>query len=97
MAQRDEIKIAVIGGGSFGTAMATMAARAGHKVSLYVRDPNQAETINITKTNPKYLSEYSLHESIIASTDLLSVLQGALLVVLSIPAQTVMTTFHFRI
>jgi glycerol-3-phosphate dehydrogenase (NAD(P)+) len=90
MSQREEVKIAVIGGGSFGTAMATMAARAGHDVHLYVRDQTQAETINLTRKNPKYLSEFTLQESITASNDLLSVLQGALLVILSIPAQTVM-------
>jgi glycerol-3-phosphate dehydrogenase (NAD(P)+) len=88
--QRDIVKIAVIGGGAFGTAMATMAARAGHEVHLYVRDENQANLINTTRTNPKYLTEFQLHESISASTDLISVLNGALLVILSIPAQTVL-------
>lgn len=87
--QRDGIKISVIGGGAFGTAMATMAARAGHEVHLYVRDENQANAINTTRKNPKYLTEFQLHESISASTDMIAVLNGALLVILSIPAQTV--------
>lgn len=90
--QRDQIKIAVIGGGAFGTAMATMAARAGHNVSLFVRDPNQADIMNTTRKNPKYLSDFVLHDFITTSTDLISVLSGALLVILSIPAQTVFRT-----
>ncbi len=95
MAQRDKVKIAVIGGGAFGTAMCTMAARAGHEVHLYVRDESQAETLNRTRKNPKYLSEFQLPETITASTDLISVLQGAILVILSIPAQRVERTSFF--
>ena len=86
---RERVKIAVIGGGAFGTAMCTMAARAGHDVSLFVRDNQQAEEMIQTKKNPKYLSDFLLHENISVSNDLNSVLEGALLIILSIPAQTV--------
>ena len=58
--QSDKVKICVLGGGSFGTAMATCAARNGHTVSLYVRDPVQAESINTEHRNPRYLKEFEV-------------------------------------
>lgn len=45
--------IAVIGGGAFGTAMATIAARSGHDVVLYVRNEEQCVSINEKHINPR--------------------------------------------
>eukprot|EP00486_Rosalina_sp_Unknown_P013234 CAMPEP_0201593826 /NCGR_PEP_ID=MMETSP0190_2-20130828/191329_1 /ASSEMBLY_ACC=CAM_ASM_000263 /TAXON_ID=37353 /ORGANISM="Rosalina sp." /LENGTH=103 /DNA_ID=CAMNT_0048053199 /DNA_START=11 /DNA_END=319 /DNA_ORIENTATION=+ len=47
------LNIVVFGGGSFGTALATIAARKGHKVIILVRDENQAKSINEENINPK--------------------------------------------
>lgn len=92
--EREKVKIAVIGGGAFGTAMCTMAARAGHEVFLYVRDEKQAEIIKNKRINPKYLSEFILNDLINVSTNLNEVLNGALLIILSIPAQTVILYYY---
>ena len=39
-------KVVVLGGGSFGTVLANLAASNGYKVSLWVRDSDQALRIN---------------------------------------------------
>lgn len=50
-------KIAVLGGGAFGTAMAHISAlKDTNKVTLYARDPNTVECINKFNINPKKLS-----------------------------------------
>mmetsp|Transcript_17297 Transcript_17297/g.50440 ORF Transcript_17297/g.50440 Transcript_17297/m.50440 type:complete len:341 (-) Transcript_17297:513-1535(-) len=81
------VRVAVVGAGAFGTALATVAARNQHSVFLFCRDEEQAEAINTTRRNPKYLSEFDLPETIQATTSLAEALAGAQLVILAIPAQ----------
>ena len=50
-----EQPIAVLGGGSFGTAIANLLAENGHRVQLWMRDPEQAEIIRSQRQNPRYL------------------------------------------
>lgn len=64
------MKIAVIGAGAFGTAMAVAAQRAGNDVLLWAHDPEVAATIRETKQNPVYLGGVTLPESIRATSDL---------------------------
>jgi glycerol-3-phosphate dehydrogenase (NAD(P)+) len=45
--------IAIIGAGAWGTALASVAARAGREVVLYARDPTRAAQIASSRTNPK--------------------------------------------
>ena len=47
-------KIAVLGGGSFGTVLANIAASNGYNVSLWVRDSDQALRINSEGANTTY-------------------------------------------
>ena len=46
-------RIGAIGAGAWGTALANMAARAGHHVTLYDSDPMVGATIQDTRTNPR--------------------------------------------
>lgn len=64
------MKIAVIGAGAFGTAMAVAAERAGNEVVLWAHDPQVAETIVATRQNPDYLHGVTLGENIRATSDL---------------------------
>lgn len=59
--------VLVLGGGSFGTALAQLFARRGIKVSLHVRTPGVAAAINQSRRNPNYLSEFALHANITAT------------------------------
>ncbi|HYW35612.1 MAG TPA: NAD(P)H-dependent glycerol-3-phosphate dehydrogenase [Balneolaceae bacterium] len=63
-------KVAIIGAGSFGTALAVVLARAGHQVQLWAREPEIAAGINEQHVNPAYLSDVSLPESIGCHTHL---------------------------
>jgi glycerol-3-phosphate dehydrogenase (NAD(P)+) len=62
--------IAVIGGGAWGTALATVAARAGRDVILWVREQEAADAINERKENTVFLPGISLDPKIRATKDL---------------------------
>lgn len=80
-------RVAVIGGGAFGTAMATVVARNGHEVWMHLRDATQCETINTSHLNPKYAKEYELPPTLRATLDLKDALEGACVIFLALPAQ----------
>ena len=64
------MKMAVIGAGSFGTAMAIVAGKAGNDVLLWAHDPNVAAGIAATGKNPHYLADIPLGENVHATNDL---------------------------
>jgi len=80
-------KVCVVGCGAYGTAMATVCARNKHAVCMLSRDEAQVRCINDNHVNPKYLSEYTLPELITATTELPEALDGASLIILTLPAQ----------
>jgi glycerol-3-phosphate dehydrogenase (NAD(P)+) len=71
MTQKDfwpDTKVAVIGGGSWGTVLAQLAARNCREVRLWVRDEEIARQINATRVNREYLPDLTLHERVHAMT-----------------------------
>lgn len=81
-------KVAILGGGSFGTVIANMVAENGFDVHLWLRDESLAENINKNHENSRYLPGYGLSERLSASTSMERVLEGADLVFVSIPSQS---------
>lgn len=81
--------IVVIGAGSWGTALAEVAARAGHEVRIWSRNSAVVHAINDRHANPRYLKEAQLSESIVATVDFREALQQAELVVLATPSHAV--------
>lgn len=86
--------IAVIGAGSWGTALAAMARRAGRNVTLYARDSGLAHAINETHKNPVYLSDIALDADIRATSSMEEALTGADLILFVTPAQYMRETLH---
>lgn len=81
-------KVAVLGGGSFGTVIANIMAEKGIQVSQWMRDSSRAEEINQHHRNSRYLPDYALSESLKATTDIESAVRDASLVFVSIPSQS---------
>lgn len=79
-------KVAVLGGGAWGTALARVLADKGDEVALYCRAPELAMQINATRSNPKYLPTAHLPETLTASHDLRACLDGATMVVFVAPS-----------
>lgn len=82
------VKVAVMGAGSWGTTIAKVFADAGNTVSLWARRDVQAQRIQITRENPEYLPSLILPPSISATADAQRALDGADIVVLAVPSQT---------
>lgn len=79
-------KVAVLGGGSFGTVLANIAASNGYKVSLWVRDSEQALRINSEGANSTYHPELQLSSNILASEKLEDVMKSSSLVFIATPS-----------
>ena len=78
--------IAVIGAGSWGTALAMIAARNQREVKLWAREPEVASEINRTRRNPFYLSDFDLPENIHATTLVEDAINGAAFALLVVPS-----------
>lgn len=63
-------KVAVLGGGSFGTVIANIIAHNGYPVQLWMRDAEQVERLNATHENSVYLPGYAIHRDVLATDDL---------------------------
>ncbi|MGO3769039.1 MAG: NAD(P)-binding domain-containing protein, partial [Vreelandella alkaliphila] len=87
MADEQQMNVAVLGGGSFGTALASIAADNGAKVRQWMRDEALVTQINHEHRNGRYLPHYVINPAVIASTDLQSVLEDAELVLIAIPSK----------
>ena len=72
------MKIAVIGAGSWGTAVSWMLGGKGHDVQLWSREAEIAEGINAEHKNPVYLPDVVFSESVVATPDIEAALSGGL-------------------
>ncbi|MFO0724123.1 MAG: NAD(P)H-dependent glycerol-3-phosphate dehydrogenase [Myxococcota bacterium] len=81
-------RTAVLGSGSWGTALAKHAADIGHEVVLWGRRPEQAEAINAKHENTQYLPGIPLPPNLRASASLKETLGNAELVLSVVPSHT---------
>src|SRR5258708_3752921 len=82
-------RIAIIGAGSWGTALGIMAARAGHDVCLWSRNAEIVESINRHHVNSVYLTSAPFPSSVRATNDFAEALTGAELTILAAPSHAV--------
>jgi len=78
--------VAVLGGGSFGTAVANLLAENGHQVRLWMRDPEQAEAIRVNRENPRYLKGITVLAGVEPVTDLPATLDACELIFVALPS-----------
>jgi glycerol-3-phosphate dehydrogenase (NAD(P)+) len=71
------MKVAVLGAGSWGTALASLLARNGHQTTLWGRNAAQVDSINAKHENTRYLPGIVLPENLKASTDLAATVTDA--------------------
>ncbi|MDZ4180621.1 MAG: NAD(P)H-dependent glycerol-3-phosphate dehydrogenase [Coriobacteriia bacterium] len=86
------MRIAVIGAGSWGTAVSWLLGNKGHDVALWAREPEIAEGVNAGRRNPVYLRDIVLADSVEASSDIERVVTGAQAVVMVTPSVGVRAT-----
>jgi glycerol-3-phosphate dehydrogenase (NAD(P)+) len=81
------VKVAVLGGGSWGTALAVHTARAGHEVRLWLRDAELARSVAERRENARYLPGIELPLAVDPGADLARSLEGADLVLVVTPSE----------
>ena len=82
-------RVAVVGAGSWGTALSAVLSKKGHDVRMWAFEPEVAEQIAQGRENVSYLPGVRLPENLGSTADLATALQGAEIVVSVSPAQVV--------
>lgn len=80
-------KIAILGAGMFGTAIANILAGNGHDVRLWSRDEEQAAAIRTERENRRSLPGYPVHPAINPVSDLAVALDGAEVCFVAVPSR----------
>lgn len=82
--EKAELRVLVLGGGSWGTTVANLAAHNG-PATLWARDEATVEAINSQHRNLRYLPDYELHPRLTATSDLASAVRNTDLLVMGVP------------
>lgn len=86
------MKIAIIGAGSWGTAMAAMLGEKHSNVWLWIRSKILSETIHQTRINEGYLPGITIPSNVTCSSDLEKVTSGAAVIIIATPSHAMRET-----
>jgi glycerol-3-phosphate dehydrogenase (NAD(P)+) len=86
--------IAVLGAGSWGTALAILLARHGTPTLLWARDASQAAVMNAERCNTRYLPDITFPATLRATADLEEALAAADDLLLAVPSHSFRTTLQ---
>jgi glycerol-3-phosphate dehydrogenase (NAD(P)+) len=78
--------IAVLGAGSWGTALADLLARKGFRIRLWAYEPEVVAAINTSHENSVYFAGASLHQGVVATNDLAHALAGVDAICSAVPS-----------
>jgi len=81
-------KIAVIGGGSFGTVVANIIAQNGYDVRFWMRSEELVAEVNEFHENKQYLPGYSLSESVVATTNMAEAVTASEIIFVAVPSSS---------
>ena len=85
------MNVALIGSGSWGTAVAGLAAE---RVTMSPHTEQTAAGINGEHRNPRYLVDYELRGNVVATTDLAQALDGAGAIIFAVPSTHLRSVCH---
>jgi glycerol-3-phosphate dehydrogenase (NAD(P)+) len=86
--------MAVIGAGSWGTALAIQLARAEHPIHLWGRDPAQLDAMQRVRCNERYLPDAAFPPALTVSSDLASALDGVRDALIAVPSHAFRATLE---
>lgn len=78
--------VAVVGAGSWGSALAIHLAKANHAVRLWAFEPEVVQAINQEHANHIYLPGFTFPDNVVACNDLKEALRDAAVVVMVVPS-----------
>ncbi len=88
-----EIKIAVIGAGSWGTAIASLLAEKGYETTIWAREEEVVKSINEEHENSIFLPEIKLPENLFATNIMEDAVKNKDVVVMAVPSQFTRSVF----
>ncbi len=88
------LRIAVLGGGSFGTAMANLSAKNGCDTTLWVRDKRAVKSMQKTLINKKYLPNHKLDEHLQFTHELGDAVKDKDLIFVAVPSSAFRETLQ---
>ncbi|MDO5051225.1 MAG: NAD(P)H-dependent glycerol-3-phosphate dehydrogenase [Moraxella equi] len=88
------LRIVVLGGGSFGTAMANLSAKNGCETTLWVRDKKTVKALQKTRINKKYLPNHVLDSRLAFSHDLAESVKNKDIIFVAVPSSAVRETLQ---
>ncbi|MBC7099958.1 NAD(P)-dependent glycerol-3-phosphate dehydrogenase, partial [Candidatus Bipolaricaulota bacterium] len=83
---QENMKVSVIGAGSWGTTLAALLAENVETVTLWSRRPEVAEEINHLRTNSSYLGDIRLPANIRATASIREAVEGADYLIMAVPS-----------
>lgn len=89
---QNDVPVAVVGSGGFGTCLAYLLARNGLEVRLWCRGTDLAQTLQNTRENTKYLPGVKLPLNVWITSSLQDAVQGAEVIVAAVPSQAMRET-----
>ena len=88
------MNVALIGSGSWGTAVAGLAAARAERVTMWAHSEQTAAGINGEHRNPRYLVGYELPCNVFATTELTQALDGAEAIIFAVPSTHLRSVCH---
>ncbi len=92
--EKSSLRLAFIGGGSFGTAMANLSARNGCDVTLWVRNKRSVTQMQKHRINKKYLPNHKLDDRLKFSHDLASAVKDKDIIFVAVPSSAFRETLQ---
>lgn len=85
---KPHLRVTVLGGGSFGTAMANLAARNGCDTMMWIRDENTAKETQLSRINQRYLPDFKIEEKLQVISDLELAIRDRDIILVAIPSHS---------